>query len=144
MNLLPDENIILESDTKEIVLTSHRIWQKVDTFSSTEVKSIMLENISSCHSYRKSSFIVMLLGIFIGFVGTAGILLGGTTEKLLSIVFMVFIGLLYMWSKKHEIEIASPSARIIMNVDKMPQKAVEHFIDKVESAKHKRLLMLTK
>lgn len=144
MNLLPDEKIILESDTKEIVLTSHRIWQKVETFSSTEVKSIMLENISSYQAYRQANIVVMIVGAFIGLVSITGLIVGGTTEKFLSLIFIVFFASYFAWSKKHKIEITSSSTNIVMDVDNMAKKTREQFIDKLENAKHKRLLMLAK
>lgn len=144
MNLLPDEKIILESDTKEIILTSHRIWQKVNTFSSTKVKSIMLENISSYQTYRQSNVIVMIIGLFIGLVSTVGLILGGTTEKFLSLFFIIFVASYYVWSKKHKIEISSLSTNIVMDVDNMAQTARKQFVAKLESAIHKRLLMLAK
>lgn len=144
MNLLPDENIILESDTKEVVLTSHRIWQKVNTFSSTEVKSIMLEHISSYQTYRQPNIIVMIVGLFIGLVSMAGLIMGGTTERFVSLIFIVFVASYYVWSKKHKIEISSASTNIIMDVDNMAQKARKQFVDKLESARDKRLLLLNK
>ncbi|GAB3514916.1 hypothetical protein [Emticicia fontis] len=144
MNLLPDEKIILESDTKEVILTSHRIWQKVNTFSSTKVKSIMLENISSYQTYRQPNMIVMIVGLFIGLLSTVGLIMGGTTERFLSLIFIVFVASYYMWSKKYKIEISSSSTNIIMDVDNMPQKTRNQFIDKLEIARNKRLLMLAK
>lgn len=144
MNLLPDESIILESDTKEVMLTSHRIWQKVNTFDSTEVKSIMLENISSYQTYRQPNIIVMIVGSFIGLVSTAGLIMGGTTERFLSLIFILFVASYYGWSKKHKIKISSPSTNIIMDVDSMAQKARKQFIDTLENAKHKRLILLNK
>jgi hypothetical protein len=144
MNLLPDEKVILESDTKEVILTSYRIWQKVNTFSSTEVKSIMLENISSYQAYRQSNIIVMIVGLFIGLVSMAGLIMGGATERLLSLIFIVFVASYYMWSKKHKIEISSPSTNIVMDVDNMAQKARAQFLDKLENARTERLRMLLK
>ena len=144
MNLLPDENIILESDTKEVVLTSHRILQNINNFSSSERKSIMLEHITSCHTYHKASIIVMIVGLFIGLVSIVGLIMGGTTVKFLSLIFIVFVASYYIWSKKHKIEISSPSATITMDVDGMAQKAIEQFINSVESAKYSRMLMLNK
>ncbi|RFS13484.1 hypothetical protein [Emticicia sp. C21] len=144
MNLLPDEKVILESDTKEVILTSHRIWQKVSTYSSTEIKSIMLENISSYQAYRQSNIIVIIVGLFIGLVSMAGLIVGGTTERFLSLIFILFVASYYVWSKKRKIEISSPSANIVMDVDNMTQKARKQFMETLENARHKRLLMLAK
>ena len=99
MNLLPDEKVILESDTKEVILTSHRIWQKVNTFSSTEVKSIMLENISSYQAYRQSNIIVMIVGLFIGLVSMAGLIMGGATERHFTNLYCIRCFLLYVVEK---------------------------------------------
>ena len=141
MTLFPDENIILESDTKEVILTSHRILQSVSGFSSSERKSIMLEHITSCHTYHKASIIALALG---SLMITLVLFMGGTTEKLILVIIGATFILYYFSSKKHEIRISSPSATITLNVDKMAQKSVEQFIDTIENAKHKRLLMLNK
>ncbi|HEY1054029.1 MAG TPA: hypothetical protein VGE24_02810, partial [Emticicia sp.] len=127
-----------------VILTSHRIWQKVNTFSSTKVKSIMLENISSYQTYRQPNMIVMIVGLFIGLLSTVGLIMGGTTERFLSLIFIVFVASYYMWSKKYKIEISSSSTNIIMDVDNMPQKTRNQFIDKLEIARNKRLSLLKK
>ena len=141
MTLFTDENVILESDTKEVILTSHRISQKISGASTTRTKSIMLEHITSCHTYHKSSLIALLSGsLFI----ILAFLIGGTSEKFISTIIGVAFILYYFSSKRSEIQISSPSTTISMKVDKMPQKSVEHFIDKVENAKHTRMLAVTK
>ncbi len=48
MNLLHGENTLMESNGKNLILTTHRIRYEIQSFGRAVVKSIMLEQLASC------------------------------------------------------------------------------------------------
>lgn len=128
MTLFPEEKILITSDSGEITLTTHRIWQT----GNGRTTSIMLESITSCKSVVVSNTIYLIIGVII--------LLFGVVQNN---EICLFIGVLpigyYFFTKRGEIYISSPTATIAINVKGMSEESVNEFISKVERAKGERM-----
>lgn len=67
----PNEEII--SSNEEIVLSSHRIRQYVESNSVTTFKSFLLENITSCKVEKSITWRFLLIAIALGIIGLIGV-----------------------------------------------------------------------
>ena len=67
MKLMPNESILLESERKMLILTTHRIRYQSEAVGSAEIKSIMLEELASCAMVQSSSVALLLIAAGIGF-----------------------------------------------------------------------------
>ncbi|MBP6387064.1 MAG: hypothetical protein KA327_10645 [Pseudarcicella sp.] len=148
MNLFPDEYIVTESNNGELVLTTHRIWQKKGSLNSAQTKSIMLEHITSCQTNVRSNIVILLIGIlaviFGFFIDLHGSGRGSEIIKGTSFVTGIVLIITFYWTRKNQIIISSSSANIVADTSSLSQKSVENFIDKVENTKHKRLVQINK
>jgi hypothetical protein len=122
MKAIDNEELILESDNKQIRLTTHRLRYYETPKRDSNFNSIMLDKISSIElTYYKSSFLMLLLGIV-----TIPILIG------LVIIY------LYIKSKKHVVSVTPDGGKpIIFETLGMKRDFLEDFIDKLESASMK-------
>lgn len=138
MKLIINEVKILESDDKSVVLTSHRIRQENKQWGKMQIKSLMLEHITSCEYDRKSNPIFLIIGL-IAFVFGAGLSFGGGNQQSeMGIISAVigFVLLIFYWiTIRKGLIVSSPSAKIIMNTNGMKDESIKSFIDKLEEAK---------
>lgn len=136
MKLINNEVNILVSDDRSIVLTSHRIRQENKQWGKMQIKSIMLQDVTSCEYDKKSFPVFLLVGIMILAFGVymmygshndeMGLLAGG-----IGLVMIIF----YWITIRKGLIVSSPSAKIIMNTNGMQDENIKTFIDKLEEAK---------
>ena len=134
LSLFPDEILLTESSDGSVTLTTQRIYKEEKQLGSSYSQSIMLEHITSCENSSKSQVWLLVLGLLL-------LILGLLAKSPVALVSIVFIGL-YSFTKKSLVIISSPSTKMELKVNGMKQEQVQSFINKVEHAKHKRLLEL--
>lgn len=117
MTAFENEKLILESDNKQLRLTSHRLRYYETPKRNSNFSSIMLDKVSSIElTYYKSSFWILILGIL-----TIPILLG---------LILIYI---FFTSKKHVISVTPDGGKpIIFETKGMKRDFLDDFIDKVE------------
>lgn len=146
MNLLPGEKILLQSEDKNVVVTSHRARLGMQTTGFSKVTSIMLDEVSTCEvtSTSKPWLLVAALVIFlIGlYAGTSNnpfsrsdptAMLGGT-------IIGLFFAIAYFATRQKVISLRSSSGAINLQTQGMSMENAVVFIDTVEAAKNDRYL----
>ncbi|MFT4660543.1 MAG: hypothetical protein ACI9N1_000361 [Flavobacteriales bacterium] len=119
MKLNEKEQIILESDNNQIVLTTHRLRYKETPSPKSDFTSIMLDKISSIEvTYHRWSIWYLILGIL-------------TTPIVIEFI------LIFLWwrSKSHVVFVTPDGGRsIIFETKGMKRESLEEFVDKTEEA----------
>jgi hypothetical protein len=144
MNLMPDEKILLESDPKGLILTTHRIRSEDEGLGNAQIKSIMLEELASCAIVQTSNNVLLILAalcVLIGLLLTAG----GRGDAAPFILSLLIAGILiaaYFSSRQQVLALASAGTTIRTNTKGMKLQAVKQFIDRVEVAKNERYLLV--
>lgn len=150
MNLMHGESILLESISGKLVLTSHRIRYEAGSFGQAQLKSIMLEELSSCALQRSSAPIFLVLGALSLVLGLiAGVVAGVATENVLPSVIGIGLGIafaglfsiLFLITRQQVLAVASSAATITVDVSEMTVERARHFIDAIEAAKNVRYLL---
>ena len=140
ISLLPNEQVLLESGGKTLILTTHRVRYDSQRMGGGEIISIMLDELASCAMIRRSKpvlliFAGMLLLISLYFYNQYQQSLG-TFGFLLVAVLIV----MYFVTRRQVIELDSAGASIRVNTSGMSVLAVRGFIDTAEEAKNGRYL----
>jgi len=131
MKLLTNEVELLESNTREVVLTSHRIRQDSSDGGIKHLKSIMLESVTSCE-FKKSSNPLWIIG------GTILIVMGLMVHDPNSDVVMgvgILLAIIYVLTMRKTVIISSSSCKISFGAKGMSDENIRSFIDRVEEAK---------
>ena len=117
MTVFENEKLILESDNKQIRLTSHRLRYYENSTRNANFTSIMLDKISSIElTYYKTNIWLLIIGII-----TIPIVIG------LVLIYMFFT------SKRHVISVTPDGGKpIVFETKGMERGFLENFIDKVE------------
>lgn len=142
MELLPNETLLLESDTQTLKLTTHRVRYESRHGGEVEIRSIMLEELASCEVMRSAKPILLVLAavcLLLGGLAAAqnsqsGALLGGV------IVGLIFV-VLYFATRQQFLVLASAGASIHVNARSMKLETLRGFVDAVENAKNDRYLL---
>jgi len=143
MNLMTNEKILLESDPKGLILTTHRIRSEDEAVGNAQIKSIMLEELASCAIVQSSNNMLLVLAalcLFIGFVIIASSR-GGAEPLVLGFVIALVLVLAYFASRQQVLALASAGTTIRTNTKGMKLQAVKQFMDRVEAAKNERYLI---
>ena len=131
MKLMKDEAVILESNTGQLVLTSHRVRFDASTAGQRKIVSIMLDEICSCElNYKSNITLIILAGLSFVF-GVAG----GSEALKLGIVVAVALLAAYFLTRKQMLSLSSAASSIDVEVKGMKTDDVKDFIDAVEHAK---------
>jgi hypothetical protein len=141
MTYLPGEKILMESDNKTLVLTTHRV--RYDAIGKgkgwadrAELISIMLEEVASCAITRISYPFLLwlaLLGLALAILAQDRALIG------LAIAILSAGG--YILSRRLVLLITSSGGgQIQFNIGGMSLQAVRDFVDEIEKAKNQRFL----
>jgi len=146
MNLMPNESVLLESEGKSLILTTHRVRYQVETFGNAAIRSIMLEELASCALVRSSNMLFLVLAaicVVLGLLVAAG---GRGMEGALVIGFIlavVFV-ITYFASRRQVLALASAGTTIMVNTQGMNLDLAKQFIERTEAAKNERYLLLAK
>jgi EamA domain-containing membrane protein RarD len=136
MKLLPNEKMIIETDEKELVLTSHRVRYNAKSTNNAEFMSIMLNEVASCGIVKKTKPLLLALAIIIALIG---LYVGAKESQTAAIVFILiafFFGVGYFLTIRKMLEIASAGSSILLNVSKMSMNQIIEFVDELEGAKN--------
>jgi hypothetical protein len=141
MNSLPDEKVLIESDNKTLILTTHRV--RYDAIGKgggwadrTELVSIMLEELAACAITRLSYPVLLLLAL-------ACLLLALVVEEraIIGVALAIFfVGGFFLSQRQVLLLIAAGGGKIQVNTGGMTLQAVRDFVDEVEKAKNARFL----
>jgi hypothetical protein len=122
MTSIENEKLLIESDNKQIRLTTHRLRYYETPTQNANFTSIMLDRISSIElNYYKSSIWLLIIGII-----TIPIIIG------------IILIILFFTSKRHVVTITPDGGKpIIFQTKGMKRDFLEDFIDKVEDTSFK-------
>jgi hypothetical protein len=117
MDGIENEKLVLESDNRQLKLTTHRLRYYESTSANSDFTSVMLDKISSVElTYYKSNIWLLIIGIL-------------TIPIIVGIVLII----LYFVSKKHIVSVTPDGGKpIIFEVKGMKREFLENFIDKLE------------
>ena len=131
-----EERVLLESDTKEFVLTTHKVRLTARLFGQADVTSITLDELTSCEvKYISRPWLVILAAVAV----ISGFLFQNGEASGAGIGIAVILIAIYFATRYQAISLSSPSATINLSVKGMGLDKAIDLIDKVESAKHARL-----
>jgi hypothetical protein len=140
---MPNESVLLESEGKSLILTTHRVRFQVETFGNAVIKSIMLDELASCAMVQNSNVLLLILAgacfvlgllVSIGGRGNEGALLVGIV---LAVVFVIA----YFASRRQVLALASAGTTISVNTQGMKLETAKQFIEQTEAAKNARYLL---
>jgi hypothetical protein len=141
MNHFPDEKVLIESDNKTLVLTTHRV--RYDAIGKgggwadrTELVSMMLEELAACAITRLSYPVLLLLAL-------ACLLLALVVEDraIIGVALAIFfVGGFFLSQRQVLLLISAGGGKIQVNTGGMTLQAVRDFVDEVEKAKNQRFL----
>ena len=142
LQLFPDEQLLTQSTDGGVTLTTHRIAYEYKEWGRSYNQSIMLEHITSCeNSYNTQVWLLILSGLC--FVGGLIAATNSNTEAFgMATIIAIICAVIYWLTRSNLVIIASPSTKMLIKVNGMKRDRVLEFINKVEQAKHKRILSL--
>ena len=143
MKLLQNEETILTSNDKSVVLTNQRIYRNSTSLGQAYVISIFLEDISSIELKYTSNIIFLILAIICSIACLFGGLRGESQLFMASLVFGIALILLWWLSRKHVIAVAPDGGSTLkFSVSGMSDSAMEDFLYNLSSAKLARVNQL--
>jgi len=141
MNYFPDEKVLIESDNKVLILTTHRV--RYDAIGKgggwadrTELVSIMLEELSSCAITRTSYPILLLLAL-------AGLVLAILAQDRAIVglaLAVLFAGGFFLSQRQVLLLSSAGGGKIQVNTASMSLQAVREFVDEIEKVKNQRFM----
>jgi hypothetical protein len=152
MQGLPGERILLESDPKGLILTTHRVRSETRNRGRQEVISIMLEELVSCTITEDSSssglLVCAAISAALGILEPIGVLdfivPRSPYARITGIVIALILLIVYFIMRQQIIVLASAAATIKSSTKGMSTQAAKDFIDIVEAAKNERYLQASK
>ena len=146
MNLMPNETVLLESEGKSLVLTTHRVRYQFEGVGNAEIRSIMLEQLASCAMVRSSNIIFLVLAGICAVIGFLAAASGGRNEGalIIGLLLAVVLVIAYFASRRQVLALASAGTTIIVNTQGMKLETAKQFIERTEAAKNVRYLLLTR
>ncbi len=141
MKLIPNEKILLESDNKELVLTTHRVRHTFRQRGELRLTSIMLETLQTSELRRISQPLWLYLA---GFSLLLGIILyeDGPAFFIAGLVLATICVYAYYSTRRQVLRLASAGGAILADTKGLSQQASIEFIDAVEAARADLLLYL--
>jgi hypothetical protein len=142
MNLMPNESVLLETERKTLILTTHRIRYQSEAFGSAEIRSIMLDELASCVMVQTSNIILLILA---GVCLLGGILVTASGPRnegalMIGVLLAVVLVIAYFASRRQVLALASAGTTITVNTQGMNLDRVKQFIEQTEAAKNLRYL----
>jgi hypothetical protein len=142
MNPLQGEAVLLQVAGNKLTLSSHRVRYESDALGSAEIKSIMLEEVTSIamvYSSNVTFLVLAAISLIVGFVVAAndprmqGALVIG-------VIAAIVLAVLFFVSRRQTLSFASAGATITVNTQGMKLDAVKELIERAEAAKNERFL----
>ncbi|EHO40471.1 hypothetical protein Calab_0833 [Caldithrix abyssi DSM 13497] len=135
-NLLPDEQVILESDNKILTLTNKRIRYDYEKMGGSDFISITLDSVSSCGLETKSYPVFLVLA----FISMFGVFVLESDGKIFAFVlFLLFIFIYFITRKAFFIISSNGGQNIQLPASSMSRSAIIEFLETVENEKIKYL-----
>jgi hypothetical protein len=134
ITLLPNERLICQSTDGNVNLTTHRILYEYKRWGNFYNQSILLEDITACENKDTPHTWIVALGIL--FIISAFV---ATPRTLWIIIGIICLGI-YWNAKKNVVIISCPTTKVKISVDGMRHEKIVDLIDKIEQAKHERLI----
>jgi len=142
LQLFPDEQLLTQSTNGGVTLTTHRIAYEHKEWGRSYNQSIMLEHITSCENVYNAQVWLLIIG---GLCFISGLFAAANNNTrpfgMMTLIAIICAGI-YWLTKSNLIIIASPSTKMLIRVNGMKHDRVLEFINKIEQAKHKRMLVL--
>lgn len=144
MKLLPNEELLVSSNEKKILLTNQRISLSQKEWGSAYRISLFLEDISSVEKKYQNHFTLLIAGIL---VLTISLLQLSNEDRgsMTQFLFLAGMILVISWyiTRKHIIRICSNgNSAIHFETEKMSEDEVDDFIHTLELAKAGRRYQL--
>jgi hypothetical protein len=139
--LLRTEEVVAELATDNLVLTTHRIRHRIASSGREEFVSIMLDQIATCGTFRRSRPLLILmavLSIFLGFLSRAEDSAMSNNYFASSLVIALALIVAYLLTIRQVLELASAGTTIRANIKGMSQLEIDHFVNEIEKAKDQR------
>jgi hypothetical protein len=146
MHHLPDERILLESNSKSLRLTTHRVRYHTTSWGSADLISIMLDEVSSCAMIHRTFpllFVIAGIAAFVFIIGQfAGAHIGGELSdpsiRAASAIVGVLCVVAYFLTRTHVLSVRSPGDAIRVRLAGMKTEEVGNFVEELEAAKNAR------
>jgi len=144
--LLPGEEIIVQTEYGIITLTTHRIRYN-DSSGNGKITSIMLENVSGIEVQYRSWLAALIGGLVALIIGLSESIINKTEESIVAgglIVALIGVVLIiaYLVSRRYIINIHSNGkATVSFMIKGLRKEEIISLIDKVESAQNERYLI---
>lgn len=136
MRLIDGEQVVLESNERRLVLTTHRLRYLNE---ENKLYSVMLEEISSCqiwHSHHPGLIVFALIVLVTSLVLTRF----GEAIIVLGFCVFLFLLILYLVNRKSILTVTFSGGCLNMPIKRLSFKQIEEFIDELEKAKNQRFL----
>jgi hypothetical protein len=139
LTLIPQEQVIFQTRSKTLTLTSHRVFYHVEARGQTHTISIMLEDVSSCSAGRTNPWVLLVVA---GILAVLAVISAMTyTEPAVAVggiipcIILVFV---YFATRRATLVLASAGAEIRVSIIGMKAPEVAEFITRVTQAKDVR------
>lgn len=134
--LLPKEEIITESDAKQVILTTHRICYHQKSDGDLLNQHIMLEHVTSTEITKSSNRWLLIIAALACLFGVFHFLQGEEeqTPAFGAIIFALVVLIIYIVTRKKAIIIGSPSIKMVIGANEMSNESLFAFINKIDEA----------
>lgn len=138
ISLLVGERIIKELAGGELILTTHRVRHSSTRLGSEDFVSIMLDQIASCGTCRRSKPLLLAIAALSALLGLSWARNGTGAASISSLILAGGLALAFFLTVRQVLEFASAGATIRVNTAVLNRQEIEAFIHLVEKAKDER------
>jgi hypothetical protein len=142
MKPMLNESVVLESQGKSLILTTHRIRYQSEALGNAEIRSIMLEELASCAIVHSSNVILLILA---GICFLGGFLFSASARAegplIVGVLLAVILVVVYFASRRQVLALGSAGTTISVNTQGIKLDWLKEFIDQAEAAKNARYLI---
>ena len=133
IELLPEEQIVLNSENNVLVLTNKRVRYESHEFGKSNLLSMTLSSVASCGLVTNSQPILLFISFILAAIAISSS--EGTVQGFGLGISLLFI-FIYMGTRKSVLSIASTGGREIMvSVQGMKKEELIRFINSIENLK---------